>query len=119
WLHDWYYDAGFTEAAGNAQTDNFGRGGSAGDSIIAEGQDFNARNNANMATPADGGRPRMRMYVFDAVRFFQTAITAPAAIAGVKQSAGAVFGPRAFNVTASVVNEPSNGAVSGNVNGCS
>ena len=30
-LHDWYYDAGFDEASGNAQVNNFGRGGSAGD----------------------------------------------------------------------------------------
>jgi hypothetical protein len=29
YLHDWFYDAGFNEAAGNAQTNNFGRGGSA------------------------------------------------------------------------------------------
>ena len=27
YLHDWYYDAGFDEAAGNAQTSNYGRGG--------------------------------------------------------------------------------------------
>src|SRR5262249_30663175 len=30
-LHDWYYDTGFNEAAGNAQTNNFGRGGVAND----------------------------------------------------------------------------------------
>jgi len=66
-FHDWYYVSGFTEAAGNAQADNYGRGGVQGDSIIAEGQDFAARNNANMSTPADGGRPRMRMYLFDGI----------------------------------------------------
>ena len=56
----------FDEAAGNAQASNFGRGGVEGDSMKAEGQDFSGRNNANMSTPADGGRPRMQMYVFDA-----------------------------------------------------
>ncbi len=39
WLHDVWYQHGFTEAAGNAQTDNYGRGGVAGDSLKAEGQD--------------------------------------------------------------------------------
>jgi hypothetical protein len=35
-LHDWFYDSGFDEASGNAQIDNFGRGGIGGDSIRAE-----------------------------------------------------------------------------------
>lgn len=64
YLHDVYYEAGFDEAAGNAQNDNFGRGGVANDRIRAEGQDFGGTNNANMNTPADGGRPRMQMYIF-------------------------------------------------------
>ena len=58
WLHDWYYDAGFDEAAGNAQTDNYGRGGLAGDNIKTQAQDYSGTNNANMQTPADGARPR-------------------------------------------------------------
>ena len=31
WLHDWWYDSGFNEAAGNAQHNNYGRGGLGGD----------------------------------------------------------------------------------------
>ena len=65
WQHDFWYDRGFDEAAGNAQTDNFDRGGVAGDPIHAEGQDAGGRNNANMRTPADGSSPRMQMYLFD------------------------------------------------------
>src|SRR5262249_4412090 len=34
WLHDWWYDSGFTEATGNAQVDNFGRGGVANDPML-------------------------------------------------------------------------------------
>ena len=34
-LHDWYYELGFTEAAGNMQRDNYGRGGTGGDPLIA------------------------------------------------------------------------------------
>lgn len=66
YLHDWFYRAGFDEAAGNAQLSNYGRGGLENDSIKAQGQDYAGTNNANMATPADGGRPRMRMYIFNA-----------------------------------------------------
>lgn len=64
WLHDRWYEAGFDEASGNAQQDNFGRGGVGGDPILAEGHDFSGFDNANMATPADGGRPRMQMFEF-------------------------------------------------------
>src|SRR5262249_52566703 len=34
WLHDWWYDSGFTEATANAQLDNLGRGGVAGDPLL-------------------------------------------------------------------------------------
>jgi hypothetical protein len=64
WLHDRWYEAGFDEASGNAQQDNYGRGGVGGDPILAEGHDFSGTDNANMATPADGASPRMQMYEF-------------------------------------------------------
>lgn len=73
WLHDDYYDAGFAEIDGNAQVDNYGRGGIGNDSIKAEGQDNtgtcapNCVNNANMSTPGDGARPRMQMYLWSPV----------------------------------------------------
>jgi Fungalysin metallopeptidase (M36) len=63
-FHDWYYDVGFDEAAGNAQADNFGRGGKGGDPLLAEAQDYSGTNNANMQVPADGYRPRMQMFLF-------------------------------------------------------
>ncbi|UXI69696.1 M36 family metallopeptidase [Tahibacter amnicola] len=65
WLHDDFYDVGFNEAAGNAQNDNYGRGGLGNDNLRTLAQDVSGRNNANMSTPADGYHPRMRMYVFD------------------------------------------------------
>jgi len=65
WLHDRWYEAGFDEASGNAQQDNFGLGGIGGDPILAEGNDFSGRDNANMSTPPDGSSPRMQMYRFD------------------------------------------------------
>ncbi|WOH38882.1 M36 family metallopeptidase [Thalassotalea fonticola] len=60
-LHDWFYDSGFDEKSGNAQLDNFGRGGIERDPIDAR-IDFNSQNNASMATPPDGQPPVMRMY---------------------------------------------------------
>ena len=65
WLHDRWYEAGFDEASGNAQQDNFGLGGIGGDPILAEGNDASGTDNANMDTPADGSSPRMQMYRFD------------------------------------------------------
>ncbi len=62
WMHDFWYDSGFDEAAGNAQQRNFGRGGVQGDRIHAEAQDFGGLNNANMSTPSDGLSPRMQMF---------------------------------------------------------
>ena len=67
WAHDKFYEYGFTEAAGNFQANNFGRGGVGGDPVQADGQDSYAStnfNNANFSTPTDGGSPRMQMYIF-------------------------------------------------------
>jgi hypothetical protein len=62
--HDQVYHLGFTEAARNFQTDNFGRGGLGGDAVRAEAQDSSNVNNANFNTPADGQPPRMQMFIF-------------------------------------------------------
>jgi extracellular elastinolytic metalloproteinase len=63
-IHDKLYSHGFTETAGNFQNNNFGQGGSANDRVLAEAQDGSGTNNANFATPADGSKPRMQMYVW-------------------------------------------------------
>jgi large repetitive protein len=102
-LHDWYYDSGFDEAAGNAQTSNFGRGGRENDNIRAEGQDFSGRNNANMSTPADGGRPRMQMFIFNGNAAHTLTVNTPTAFARNFSNGTAAFGPQAFDVTAPVV----------------
>jgi len=102
WLHDWWYDHGFDEAAGNAQARNYGRGGVEGDAISAQGQDSSGRNNANMATPADGGSPTMQMYLFDGPVKGEVRQTAPTD-SGPLKFAGAAFGPRTFDVSGEVV----------------
>jgi subtilisin-like proprotein convertase family protein len=63
--HDRLYQLGFTEAARNFQTNNFGRGGVGNDAILAEGQDFSGTSNANFSTSPDGTPGRMQMYIFD------------------------------------------------------
>ncbi|MFL6528232.1 MAG: M36 family metallopeptidase, partial [Chthoniobacterales bacterium] len=62
--HDRLYLLGFTEAARNFQTNNFSRGGTGNDPVLAEVQDFSGTNNANFSTPADGSSGRMQMYLF-------------------------------------------------------
>lgn len=63
-MHDVWYQYGFNEASGNFQENNYGRGGAGGDSVNADAQDGSGTNNANFATPADGGNPRMQMFLF-------------------------------------------------------
>jgi hypothetical protein len=65
WMHDRLYQLGFTEAAGNFQSNNFGRGGAAGnDAVQADAQDGGGTDNANFSTPHDGSPGRMQMYIF-------------------------------------------------------
>lgn len=101
WLHDFWYDAGFTEAAGNAQKLNYGRGGVEGDAIRAEAQDNalgGSRNNANMSTPDDGMSPTMQVYLWSGsdTRTLTVSGRTPKATA-------AVFGPKQFDKTGELV----------------
>ncbi|MEI7729315.1 MAG: M36 family metallopeptidase [Verrucomicrobiota bacterium] len=64
WYHDKMYALGFTEAAGNFQSNNFGRGGFANDAVMADAQDGSGTDNANFSTPPDGNSGRMQMYLF-------------------------------------------------------
>ena len=69
--HDYLYGLGFTETTRNFQADNFGRGGTGGDAVLAEADDSYLTEgcNANFHTPAgtDGSPgsdfPRMQMFV--------------------------------------------------------
>lgn len=72
YAHDYFYGLGFDEAHGNFQVDNFGRGGSGGDPVLAftqlgaraPGQWAYEHSNAWMETGADGASPVMGMYVW-------------------------------------------------------
>src|SRR5512144_1965676 len=58
------YLLGFNESAGNFQTTNFGNGGAQNDEVQVDAQDGAGVNNANFATPPDGSKPRMQMFLF-------------------------------------------------------
>ena len=62
--HDRTYSLGFTESAGNFQTSNFGKGGAQNDEVQIDAQDSSGTNNANFATPPDGSKPRMQLFLF-------------------------------------------------------
>lgn len=107
WLHDFWYAAGFTEVAGNAQLSNYGRGGVENDPILAEAQDNalgGSRNNANMSTPDDGMSPRMQVYLWTGKD------DRAMSVAGRTPDFGtAAFGPQSYDTTASVVVGPGDG----------
>ncbi len=98
WLHDDFYDHGFDEASGNAQVNNYGRGGVGNDNMRAEAQDYSGRNNANMSTPPDGSRPRMQMYIFDGPSVSSVTVHAPPPAAATYATGTATFGPSNFSI---------------------
>ena len=106
WLHDYWYDSGFNEAAGNGQKSNLGRGGIEGDPLLAEGQDSASqapnqgnRSNANMNPGLDGQSPRMQMYLWDG----QTGVQSLKANNTTFPVGGAGYGPGSATVTAALI----------------
>ncbi|OAZ03566.1 T9SS-dependent M36 family metallopeptidase [Flavobacterium succinicans] len=88
-MHDVWYQYGFDEVSGNFQANNYGKGGIAGDFVIAEAQDGSQAteiklNNANFSTPVDGTSGRMQMYLWDKLpQLKPIKVNSPASIAGV------------------------------------
>ncbi|MGE0101462.1 MAG: M36 family metallopeptidase [Blastocatellales bacterium] len=62
--HDILYHFGFTESAGNFQSNNFNLGGLGNDPIRAEAQDGSGTNNANYSGSRDGTTARIQMYLW-------------------------------------------------------
>ncbi len=61
WMHDRLYGLGFTEAAGNFQQDNFGRGGTGNDAVLVDVQNGVAFNAGTFSAPPDGSPPRLEI----------------------------------------------------------
>jgi len=104
YLHDISYAYGFDEASGNFQANNYGNHPTGqGDFVLVEAQDGadlndgDHENNANFATPGDGGNPRMQMYVWTRAGGRLLNVLSPSSIAGLYQTATAAFGPALEN----------------------
>jgi hypothetical protein len=101
WMHDWWYDSGFTEATHNGQLDNLGRGGVANDRLLIQAQAgarTGLRDNADMLTPADGSQPRMRMFLWTSG--IAVSVASPT---GPMRSNRFLNGPHTFDVTGDLV----------------
>lgn len=106
YLHDEFYDHGFDEMSGNAQIDNFERGGEGNDPLLAEVQDYSGTDNANMSTPADGASPRMQMFLWNQAKngvHFGVTLTSHPEIGLLDNAASASFGALNFDVTGDLV----------------
>ncbi|KAJ1329952.1 hypothetical protein BSLG_010757 [Batrachochytrium salamandrivorans] len=64
-MHDITYQYGFTERAGNFQTNNFGKGGRGNDAVVINVLNPSDVNNADFLTPPDGRPGVMNMYRFN------------------------------------------------------
>ena len=109
-IHDIFYRVGFTETARNFQAWNFGKGGAQNDYVQAESQDGGGTDNANFATPADGSRPRMQMYLWNPTVLERVYYNSPPQAVGrvVQNYISTTFGPvlDATGVTADVMLSP-------------
>lgn len=63
-VHDVMAIYGFDSVSGNFQVNTYGLGGLGGDDVRAETLDGSGTNGGIFATPPDGQRPRMQMYVW-------------------------------------------------------
>jgi len=106
-MHDIFYKFGFNETARNFQMNNFGKGGAGNDFVRAEARDGGGTDNANFSTPADGGIPRMQMYLWGPKSQSYFSYNAPSELVGRKPVVGinTEFGPAISTnpVTADVV----------------
>lgn len=85
-MHDMSYQYGFDEVGGNFQASNIARGGKETDYVIADAQDASGTDNANFATPADGSKPRMQMFMWGPGASRITYANSPLDYAGYKLS---------------------------------
>ncbi len=126
-MHDVLYNYGFDEASGNFQKNNFGKGGSQNDEVIALAQTrFNegVLNNAQFGTLPDGYMPRMSMYLWDAPTNFVekvVVVNSPSSLAGSYESRSAAFNPVDYTeVTANYVLGKKSDTTTGDIyDGCS
>jgi extracellular elastinolytic metalloproteinase len=134
-MHDFAFQYGFDEAAGNFQQHNYTNEGEGGDYVEAIAQ-FGASdplncgiqtnlgfcaNNADFATPPDGMKGRMRMFIWDQdFKNYFLNVIAPSNLAGFLETGLATFGAPITNipVTGEVVEINDNNGVPSDSSGC-
>lgn len=92
-VHDILYVHGFDEEAGNFQENNYGKGGTEADPVLAEAQDGGGTSNANFSAPEDGVSGTMQMYLWPTGAPSVLTVHDPADIAGDYTAVEAAFGP--------------------------
>ncbi|MBF0428468.1 MAG: M36 family metallopeptidase, partial [Magnetococcales bacterium] len=103
YLHDDFYNYGFNETSGNAQSNNYGRGGQGGDPLLAKLQDdLLGRDNAMIVTPADGESPEMEMSLWSGSQAIGVTVNQEIPITFSKVGRAA-FGPSLFTLTGQLV----------------
>ncbi|MEM1327550.1 MAG: M36 family metallopeptidase [Bacteroidota bacterium] len=96
-MHDLAYNYGMTESTGSFQENNYGRGGIGGDYVFADALDGSGSNNATFGTPADGGNPRMTMFLWTGEAVLE--INTPSTPEEVFYIRPASFGATTFDLT--------------------
>jgi len=101
-MHDFTYNNGFDEVAGNFQQNNYGKGGKGNDYVLSEAQDNSktaspSLNNANFSTLADGQQSRMQMFLWNSTSSKIFKINAPKGIDGYYESSPATWGKQIDN----------------------
>jgi uncharacterized repeat protein (TIGR01451 family) len=81
-MHDISYRFGFDESAGNYQVNNYGRGGTEGDPVLAEALDGSGVDNANFLPLPDGFSGKMQMYKWNRQGGNLLTINSPSAVVG-------------------------------------
>lgn len=112
-MHDLSFRYGFDEAAGNFQQTNYSGQGQGTDYVFAEAQDGGGTDNANFATPPDGGNGRMQMYLWGNTGGRLLTINAPESTAGLQLEArggdfGAPITSEPFTGQVAIANDASN-----------
>jgi extracellular elastinolytic metalloproteinase len=91
-MHDLTYLYGFDEVAGNFQANNYGQGGQGDDYVLAQALDGSGVDNANFATPADGGNGSMQMFLWGNQGGKVIKVNAPTVIQGTYEAARVTWG---------------------------
>ncbi|MEE9437467.1 MAG: M36 family metallopeptidase [Saprospiraceae bacterium] len=108
-MHDITKRLGFDEQAGNFQINNYGNGGNGGDQVLAQASDgidlpTPTLDNANFATPPDGGNGEMQMFLWTNPSGILS-IDAPTELSGFVNDVGTATGQNGFGAAIPTIDD--------------